>query len=82
MVTDQNGNPLCVLGIDEDRDGKRTRVWCVCTRRDPRALNSKTLCGMFVVMPGSYEHRQPTCPECAKAWENRSKIRNEQSERA
>lgn len=62
---DGDGNPLCVRGFDiDEKTGERAEVWCVCTFRDPAALNSKTLCDMVVVMPGMYKHQQPTCREC------------------
>jgi hypothetical protein len=47
----------------------------VCTRRDPRAVSSETLCGMFVIMPGRYEKRLPTCGKCLELLKSNRPLR-------
>lgn len=59
---------LCIKCYDVDDIARQKPIWCACTYRDPEALNSRTLCGMVVTLPGEYETRAPTCPDCrAKA---------------
>jgi hypothetical protein len=48
-----------------ERDG--TTGWCAVAWRDPREVSTMTKCQMFVSLPGNFERRKPTCPECIAA---------------
>lgn len=66
---------LCVEAYDQMPDGSKSSAWCVCTKRDPRAVSSETLCGMFVIMPGRYEKRVPTCEKCLELLKSNRPLR-------
>ena len=55
--------PICVFYTIHEIG--RSEGWCLCDGSpDPQLFNQKTMCGQHVTLPGRYEHRYPTCPEC------------------
>ena len=59
--------PWCVQYSERHIQGGRTEGWClVAGNYEPNegANNVPTTCGLFVILPGNFERRQPTCAEC------------------
>jgi hypothetical protein len=63
------------VGATHKNRGVSTPVWCVrhqdgwcaCESEPKEGENNvPTLCDHFIWLPGGFEKREPTCPECLK----------------
>lgn len=66
-VTRAAVDPLCVEYQDNEGDDSQ-RGWCLAHGGpDKDLVQQRTGCAKYVVFPGSYSRRKPTCPECLEA---------------
>ena len=77
----RNWLPVCIfwqnkeslLGTDPARQSCDEEGWCICKGKPNAGLfNQATACGQSVTLPGRYEHRKPTCPECIELLKSKS----------